>query len=108
MADLKRDAGPRTIFSVFLGLMLTAFVGVGIYTFYPPPGRDDAQRTGTIHVTCCSHAGNRNDGIQAPPSITIIRTTNAAARRVGPGGRAGAATSRPKVAAKIAQGTVLA
>ena len=44
MADLKRDAGPRTIFSVFLGLMLTAFVGVGIYTFYPPPGRDDARR----------------------------------------------------------------
>lgn len=44
MADMRRDAGPRTIFSVFLGLMLTAFVGVGIYTFYPPPGRDDTRR----------------------------------------------------------------
>jgi hypothetical protein len=44
MADTKRDAGPRTIFSVFLGLMLTAFVGVGIYTFYPPPGHDDTRR----------------------------------------------------------------
>lgn len=44
MADMKRDAGPRTIFSVFLGLMLMAFVGVGIYTFYPPPERDDTRR----------------------------------------------------------------
>ena len=27
----------QAIFSVFLGLMVTAFVGVGVYTFYPPP-----------------------------------------------------------------------
>jgi hypothetical protein len=30
MADIKRDARLRTIFSFFLGLMLTAFVGVGV------------------------------------------------------------------------------
>jgi hypothetical protein len=29
----------RTIFAFFLGLMLTAFVGVGVYTFHPPPER---------------------------------------------------------------------
>jgi hypothetical protein len=35
-----RDApsgGLQIIFSIFLGLMITAFVGVGVYTFYPPP-----------------------------------------------------------------------
>ena len=31
----------RTIFAFFLGLMLTAFVGVGVYTFHPPPNRFD-------------------------------------------------------------------
>lgn len=37
MADMGRGGGLRTIFSFFLGLMLTAFVGVGVYTFHPPP-----------------------------------------------------------------------
>jgi len=27
----------QTVFAFFLGLMVTAFVGVGVYTFYPPP-----------------------------------------------------------------------
>ena len=54
MADIKRDTGLRTIFSFFLGLMLTAFVGVGVYTFHPPPEqfdreiRDIARREGAI------------------------------------------------------------
>jgi hypothetical protein len=43
MAETKRDAGLRTIFSFFLGLMLTAFVGVGVYTFHPPPEQFDHQ-----------------------------------------------------------------
>lgn len=43
MADTRRDAGLRTIFSFFLGLMLTAFVGVGVYTFHPPPEQFDSQ-----------------------------------------------------------------
>lgn len=43
MADLKRDSGLRTIFSFFLGLMLTAFVGVAVYTFHPPPEQFDRQ-----------------------------------------------------------------
>lgn len=33
----SRSAGLPTIFSIFLGLMLTAFVGVGVYTFHPSP-----------------------------------------------------------------------
>lgn len=37
MADAERSPGLRTIFSFFLGLMLTAFIGVGVYTFHPPP-----------------------------------------------------------------------
>lgn len=37
MSDDTRLGGLQTIFSFFLGLMLTAFVGVGAYTFHPPP-----------------------------------------------------------------------
>ena len=37
MKDPARSTGLRTIFSFFLGLMLVAFAGVGVYTFYPPP-----------------------------------------------------------------------
>jgi hypothetical protein len=37
MADTGRTSGLQTIFSFFLGLMVTAFVGVGAYTFHPPP-----------------------------------------------------------------------
>jgi hypothetical protein len=54
MADVKRDGGLRTIFSFFLGLMLTAFVGVGVYTFHPPSDqlesktRDLARREAAI------------------------------------------------------------
>lgn len=36
MAQDSRQ-GLQTIFSIFLGLMLTAFVGIGTYTFHPPP-----------------------------------------------------------------------
>jgi hypothetical protein len=43
MANIKRDGGLQTIFSIFLGLILTAFVGVGVYTFHPPPEQFDRQ-----------------------------------------------------------------
>lgn len=43
MVDMKRDAGLRTIFSFFLGLMLTAFIGVGVYTFHRPPEQLESQ-----------------------------------------------------------------
>lgn len=41
MANSARSGGLQTIFSFFLGLMLTAFVGVGVYTFYPPPEQSE-------------------------------------------------------------------
>jgi hypothetical protein len=37
MADAGRSDGLGIIFSFFLGLMVTAFVGVGVYTFHPRP-----------------------------------------------------------------------
>jgi hypothetical protein len=43
MLDMGQSTGLRTIFSFFLGLMLTAFIGIGAYTFYPPPNQFDSQ-----------------------------------------------------------------
>jgi hypothetical protein len=40
---MGRSDGLRTIFSFFLGLMLAAFVGVGVYNFYSPPEQFDTQ-----------------------------------------------------------------
>lgn len=37
MTDTGPSPGLQVIFAFFLGLMVAAFVGVGIYTFYPPP-----------------------------------------------------------------------
>lgn len=37
MAHMKDGGGLHIIFAIFLGLMVTAFVGVGVYTFYPSP-----------------------------------------------------------------------
>lgn len=39
----------QAIFSVFLGLMITAFVGVGVYTFYPNPAQDTQERIETLY-----------------------------------------------------------
>jgi hypothetical protein len=36
MAHPRGTGGLQIIFSFFLGLMVTAFVGVGVYTFHPP------------------------------------------------------------------------
>jgi hypothetical protein len=43
MTNPTRNNGLRTIFSIFLGLMLTAFVGVGVYTFHAPPDQAEAK-----------------------------------------------------------------
>jgi hypothetical protein len=37
MGSGAAGGGLRTIFSFFLGLMLVSFIGVGAYTFHPPP-----------------------------------------------------------------------
>jgi hypothetical protein len=39
MAETRSGGGLQTLFAIFLGLMVTAFVGVGVYTFYPPPDK---------------------------------------------------------------------
>lgn len=39
MATPKQSSALQTIFAFFLGLMVTAFIGVGAYTFYPTPDR---------------------------------------------------------------------
>jgi hypothetical protein len=37
MSNTTWSAGLQTIFSIFLGLMLTVFFGIGVYTYHPPP-----------------------------------------------------------------------
>jgi hypothetical protein len=37
MTDPRSGGGLSTIFAIFLGLMVTAFIGVGVYTYYPEP-----------------------------------------------------------------------
>jgi len=39
----RKSGGLGIIFSFFLGLVLTAFIGVGVYTFYPPPEQFESQ-----------------------------------------------------------------
>ncbi len=40
MTDAARSTNLQNIFSFFLGLMVTAFVGVGVYTFHPPADKN--------------------------------------------------------------------
>lgn len=43
MASRQRQRGAlQIIFAFFLGLMVTAFIGIGVYTFYPEPAEVDA------------------------------------------------------------------
>lgn len=44
MADTRSGSGLQTIFGFFLGLMVTAFVGVGVYTFHPSPEAESRAR----------------------------------------------------------------
>jgi hypothetical protein len=44
-----RGTGLQTIFGFFLGLMVTSFVGVGVYTFYPSPERTFRERLVTLN-----------------------------------------------------------
>lgn len=43
MARQDGSGALQTIFSFFLGLMVTAFVGVGVYTFHPPDDSFEGQ-----------------------------------------------------------------
>lgn len=39
MSTGKQNTALQIIFSIFLGIMIMAFIGVGVYTFYPQPDR---------------------------------------------------------------------
>lgn len=46
MSQPRTNAGLQIIFSIFLGIMVMAFIGVGVYTFYPTPdpvGQEELQ-----------------------------------------------------------------
>lgn len=45
----KQRTALQIIFSFFLGLMVTAFIGVGVYTFYPPPEVEYADQLQTLY-----------------------------------------------------------
>ncbi len=49
MASARNSRGLQTIFSFFLGLMLTAFIGVGVYTFHPPPQDEIYKQIEALH-----------------------------------------------------------
>jgi hypothetical protein len=44
MPDVRDSGGLQIVFAIFLGLMLTAFVGVGVYTFHPSPQTQFSRR----------------------------------------------------------------
>jgi len=44
MPEARQGTGLQTIFGIFLGLMVTAFIGVGVYTFYPSPQEQHQRR----------------------------------------------------------------
>lgn len=49
MAENKTGTGLQTLFAIFLGLMVTAFVGLGVYTFYPGPFDDFNERIESLN-----------------------------------------------------------
>lgn len=56
MATTK-NSGLQIIFSFFLGLMITAFIGVGVWTFYPSPAEDIQDRIDELYQQRESIAG---------------------------------------------------
>lgn len=44
MADSRPSTGLQIIFGIFLGLMVTVFIGVGVYTFHPSPQEQHQRR----------------------------------------------------------------
>ena len=44
MSASKENTGLGIIFSIFLGIMVMAFIGVGVFTFYPMPDVAGQQR----------------------------------------------------------------
>ncbi len=71
---MHKNTGLQVIFSIFLGLMLAVFLGIGVYTFYPPPESDveatdvHAPRIATDpDATARSSDSAARDSVQALP-----------------------------------------
>lgn len=62
-----RSTGLQTIFAFFLGLMVAAFVGVGVYTFYPSPDTALVERAVTLRR---QEQAIRNSN--APEALTAV------------------------------------
>lgn len=60
-----RGTGLQTIFGFFLGLMVTSFIGVGVYTFYPPPDRPFRDR-----ITSLNRQQQEIRATKAPDNLT--------------------------------------
>ena len=65
MTAMGQSTGLRIIFSFFLGLMLTAFVGVGVYTFHPPPDQYDSEMRDLRHREQSIRDGKPSDELTA-------------------------------------------
>ena len=66
------DWGLQTIFSLFLGLMLTAFFGVGVYTFYPSPEEDLRPQVQALSLEAQQLRGGRDNSQLTPEEIQAI------------------------------------
>lgn len=61
-----RGTGLQTIFGFFLGLMVTSFIGVGVYTFYPPPDAPLRDR-----ITSLSRQQQEIRATKAPDNLSV-------------------------------------
>jgi hypothetical protein len=72
MSSTRADRSLQTIFSFFLGLMLTAFFGVGVYTFYPSPEEDLRPQIEAISHEAAQLRGERDNSQLTPDEIDTI------------------------------------
>ena len=65
MAETRPSTGLSTIFGIFLGLMVTAFIGVGVYTYYPSPEEAFSSR-----IEDANRRRQAIEGAKAPAALT--------------------------------------
>jgi hypothetical protein len=71
-----RTGGLHTLFAVFLGLMVTAFVGVGVYTFYPSPERDFQDRIRAVDRQQQAIRGAKSENLLTADERARIQAIN--------------------------------
>src|SRR5262249_22741710 len=70
--ELRATTSLQTIFTIFLGLMVAAFAGVGVYTFYPSPKTDSAELRSLNREEQAIRISNPPDGM-TPQSLAKIQ-----------------------------------